>query len=126
MKIEHIAIWSSDIEILREFYCAYFGCVAGPRYENRNKGFASYFLRFPAGARIEVMQKVGIEGRSLSEVHGFAHFALSVGSEEEVRAFTERLRNQGVPIYGEPRWTGDGYFESVVADPDGNLVEITI
>jgi len=25
-----------------------------------------------------------------------------------------------------PRHTGDGYFESVVLDPDGNRIEITI
>lgn len=25
-----------------------------------------------------------------------------------------------------PRRTGDGYFESVISDPNGNLVEITV
>ena len=126
MKIEHIAIWSSDIEALRSFYCTNFGCVAGARYENPNKGFSSYFLRFREGARIEVMQKSGVDSRPPSGSLGIAHFAVSVGSEEDVRSFTERLRKDGIPVVSEPRRTGDGYFESVVEDPDGNLIEITI
>lgn len=125
MKIEHVALWTPDIEVLREFYCTHFGCLAGPRYENHAKQYASYFLRLPEGARIELMQKVGIAGRPATESHGPAHFALSVGSEEAVRSFTETLRTKGVEVRSEPRWTGDGYFESVVADPDGNPIEIT-
>lgn len=126
MKIEHIAIWSPDIETLQDFYCHHFGCVAGARYENPQKRFSSYFLRFPEGARIEVMQKTGIGLRPSSETCGLAHFAVSVGSEEKVRSLTESLRKDGIPIVSEPRWTGDGYFESVVADPDGNLIELTV
>lgn len=126
MKIEHVAIWSPDIEVLRQFYCEHFGCVASSRYENEKKRYASYFLHFPEGARIEVMQKVGIAPRASKGCHGYAHFALSVGSEREVRALTDLLRDRGVAVCSEPRWTGDGYFESVVADPDGNEIEITI
>jgi lactoylglutathione lyase len=57
---------------------------------------------------------------------GLAHFAVSVGSKQEVIALTNRIREDGHKILSEPRTTGDGYFESVVCDPDGNSVEITI
>ena len=30
----------------------------------------------------------------------------------------------GHPVLSEPRTTGDGYYESAVGDPDGNLVEL--
>jgi lactoylglutathione lyase len=56
---------------------------------------------------------------------GMAHFAISVGSKEAVNNLTERLRNDNFTIESEPRTTGDGYYESVVLDPEGNLVEIT-
>jgi len=56
---------------------------------------------------------------------GYAHLALSLGSERAVDALTARLRDAGVPVVSAPRRTGDGYYESVVADPDGNLVELT-
>jgi lactoylglutathione lyase len=55
---------------------------------------------------------------------GLTHLALSVGSEERVNELTHRLRNDGYPVLDGPRRTGDGYYESVVLDPDGNRVEI--
>lgn len=57
---------------------------------------------------------------------GWAHLALSVGSEDAVIDMIETLRCAGVTIAGEPRTTGDGYFESVIVDPEGNQIEITI
>jgi lactoylglutathione lyase len=126
MRIEHVAVWTPNIEILRDFYCRHFGCTSSPRYENAKKGFASHFLTFARGARLELMQKLGVESRVAGDSLGLAHLALSVGSEAEVRTMTERLRGQGVAVIGEPRLTGDGCFESVVSDPDGNLIEITV
>lgn len=127
MKIEHIAIYAEDIEKLRDFYTRYFGLTCGPKYENRLKMFTSYFLYFGEGkTRIEIMNvptlpKGGEANRSL----GLAHFAIAVGSKEKVNELTEQLRADGYTIVSEPRTTGDGYYESAVADPEGNYVEIT-
>ncbi|MDR1503633.1 MAG: VOC family protein, partial [Prevotella sp.] len=52
------------------------------------------------------------------------HFAITVGSREAVNELTERLRKDGYIIEGEPRTSGDGYYESVISDPEGNIVEI--
>ena len=57
---------------------------------------------------------------------GFIHFAMSVGSKEKVNSLTDELRADGYTIAGEPRTTGDGYYESVVLDPEGSQIEITI
>lgn len=57
---------------------------------------------------------------------GFIHLACSVGSKHQVDEFASRLCDAGVNILGEPRVTGDGYYESVVLDPEGNQLEITI
>ena len=56
---------------------------------------------------------------------GFAHMAISVGSKENVDRITESIRAAGFAVTGEPRTTGDGYYESVIQDPEGNLIEIT-
>ncbi len=56
---------------------------------------------------------------------GLAHFAISVGGKQKVDALTERLRKDNFTIFSEPRTTGDGYYESVVLDPEGNYVEIS-
>jgi lactoylglutathione lyase len=60
------------------------------------------------------------------EYTGLAHFAIAVGSKEKVNSLTEQLRNDGFEIAGEPRTTGDGYYESVIHDPEGNSIEITV
>jgi lactoylglutathione lyase len=57
---------------------------------------------------------------------GLIHFAISVGSEQSVDALTSRLGRDGFRILDGPRRTGDGCYESVVLDPDGNRVEITV
>jgi lactoylglutathione lyase len=129
MRIEHLAIWTKDIELIREFYCKYFDCKAGDKYFNPKKNFESYFLSFAEGSRLEIMRKPGILSRKPSlndELFGLAHFAVSVGSKERVDALTERLRADGYAIVGEPRTTGDGYYESVVLDPEQNRIEITV
>lgn len=127
MKIEHAALWASDIEGLRAFYETLFGAVAGPKYTNADKGFESYFLSFPSGgARLELMRRADIAARPTVLAHtGWAHLAVSVGSAEAVDALTERLRSGGHKVIDGPRRTGDGYYESVVLDPEGNRVEIT-
>jgi lactoylglutathione lyase len=56
---------------------------------------------------------------------GFIHLAFSTGSEEQVDELTNRLRQDGYTIADGPRRTGDGYYESVAFDPDGNRIEIT-
>ena len=127
MKIEHLAIWADDIELLRAFYMKYFNLRCGDRYINPIKNFTSYFLFFEEEeTRIELMHKPGM-GTPVrrGNLMGLAHFSIAVGSPEMVDTLTERLRKDGYTILSEPRTTGDGYYESAVADPEGNYVEIT-
>jgi len=126
--ITHIALYCSDLELIRSFYEKYFGAKNNEKYINVKKGFESYFLTFEDGAALEIMSKVGIQkaDKTLSEYLGLTHLAFSVGSEERVTELTEMLRRDGFEIAGECRWTGDGYYESVILDPEGNRIEIAI
>ena len=56
---------------------------------------------------------------------GFTHLAIALGSEAAVDELTARLRAEGIAVLDGPRRTGDGYYESVVLDPEGNRIEIT-
>jgi len=127
MRIEHVALWTRDIERLRAFYERYLGAAANGRYEShRTPGFASYFLTFPdGGARLELMQLPSLGTLAQAPAPGYAHIAVSVGSLEAVDALVERMAQAGVNIRSGARLTGDGYYEAVVDDPDGNPVEIT-
>ena len=42
-----------------------------------------------------------------------------------VDELTLRLENDGYPVLDGSRRTGDGYYESVALDPEGNRIEIT-
>lgn len=124
MKIEHIAVWVEDLEKMREFYCKYFDGVSNQKYENKVKGFESYFISFDGATRIELMKRKDIEERIYKEILGLAHLAFKVGSKEKVNELTEIFRKDGYKIIGEPRTTGDGYYESVILDPEGNRIEL--
>ncbi|QCX02026.1 glyoxalase/bleomycin resistance/extradiol dioxygenase family protein [Aggregatimonas sangjinii] len=128
MRIEHLAIWVYDLEGMREFYELYFGAKAGVKYVNPKKNFSSYFLEFAEGARLEIMQKpdIPVFGAPGTEKMGFVHLAISVGTKNKVDELTEKLRKNGMRILGESRTTGDGYYESVVLDPEGNRIELTV
>jgi lactoylglutathione lyase len=96
IRIDHIALWTEDIERLVDFYAKYFNATAGQRYVNPAKGFESRFVSFARGARLEVMRSTTVEA---------------------AKHAPETLDG--------PRRTGDGYYESLVLDPDGNRIEIT-
>ena len=129
MRIDHIAIWVTNLEATKAFYEKYFGASAGALYHNQSKQFSSYFLSFENGCRLELIHLPGIKELHQDyqrQILGLVHFAISVGSKEKVDELTDRLRNDGFRIVGEPRTTGDGYYESVVLDPEENIVEVTV
>jgi lactoylglutathione lyase len=127
MKFEHIAVWVKDLELVTDFYMKYFGMSCGNKYTNSKKQYSSYFLSFKGQpTRIEIMHRpdirkfMGHKGMT----NGLAHISISVGSKDKVDELTEIIRNDGYEVIGEPRTTGDGYYESVVLDPEGNYVEL--
>ena len=127
MRIEHIALWTNDLERCKNFYRSYFGASCGANYHNAAKGFRSSFLSFSEGARIEVMSTTTLNPVAVepgAQRMGLTHLAFTLGSETEVDALTQRLNNDGFSILDGPRRTGDGYYESVALDPDGNRIEI--
>jgi lactoylglutathione lyase len=124
-RVEHIGIWVADIDRVAAFYATYFGAQAGAPYRNPRKGFESRFLTFGDGARLELMTRVDVTQRAPNELLGLAHVAVSIGDESAVDALAARLRADGVQPDSGPRRTGDGYYECVVRDPEGNRVEIT-
>ena len=128
MKIEHLAIWGNDVGAIRTFYEAYFRAIAGNKYHNPITNYTSYFLSFTKRLRLELMYKPTINLFSYSKTRNTRpfHFAISFGTKEKVEILTERMRTDGFKIIGEPRTMGDGYYESVILDPEGNQIEVTI
>ena len=126
MHIAHIGIWVKDLESCKKFYTKYFACTPSALYHNPKTGFKSYFLKFNNGASLEIMSKSDISAMKPTPSLGLAHISISLGSKEKVDELTEIFRKDGYKIVSEPRTTGDGYYESVIADVENNLVELTV
>ncbi len=128
MRIEHIAIYTGDLERMRQFYITYFKAISNGGYHNEKNGFRSYFLTFEDGARLELMTRPKLlskEAPDFGNIAGYSHLAFSLGSRDLVNSLTDRLEQDGYPVVSRPRVTGDGYYESGILDPDGNYIEIT-
>lgn len=129
MKIEHLAIWVHDLEKVKAFYMKFFNMNCSNKYTNTNKKYSSYFLSFEGAAtRIEIMTRpdiIELDGKR-SASFGLTHFSIAVDNKKTVDELTATLRAEGYKIVGETRTTGDGYYESVIEDCEGNWVEITV
>ncbi|MDD3474094.1 MAG: VOC family protein [Syntrophaceae bacterium] len=125
MKLEHIALYVDDLEKMREFYVRFFNATASQKYHNPKTGLQTYFLSFDDGARLEIMQRPDMSPKAVGEHPlGYAHIAFWLGSSDEVDKLTQSLQQHGYPLLNGPRVTGDGYYESVLTDPEGNLIEL--
>lgn len=129
MKLHHIALWTNQPEVLRDFYIRWFQGTAGMRYENPAKKFDSFFVRFGQGAALEIMRGAGIPANLNDRTHaqhtGLIHVAFELPDGEAVDHLAVAMQQAGCPILDGPRRTGDGYYEFVTTDPDGNRVEVT-
>ena len=129
MIIEHLAIWTQNLEALKDYYIQYFGAQPNDKYTNIQKQFQSYFLSFTSGARLELMSRPDIPANANDPVSaqylGLIHFAFGVDTMAEVDQKVEELRAAGFPILSGPRKTGDGYYEFETLDPDNNRIEVS-
>ena len=126
MKIEHVAMYVNNLEAARDFFVTYLGGRSNDGYHNKSTDFRSYFISFDDGARLEIMNKPGMEDikKPLNRTR-YVHIAFSVGSKERVDELTDILRSAGYEVVSGPRTTGDGYYESCVVAVEGNQIEIT-
>ena len=129
MKLEHLAIWTNNLEELKEYYVKYFLAIPNKKYRNPEKNFESYFLSFGSGARLEIMSKPGVPANlndtETNQHLGIIHFAIELDSVDAVNVKAEELKAAGYKILDGPRRTGDGYYEFSTLDPDKNRLEVT-
>ncbi len=129
MILEHVAIWTNNLEQLKDYYIKYFGAISNEKYSNEKKQFQSYFLSFGSGARLEIMSRPDIPDNlndTISAQHnGIIHLAFGVDTMKQVEEKAAQLQKDGFKILSGPRKTGDGYYEFETLDPDNNRLEVT-
>lgn len=123
VRVAHLGIYVDNLDTMSRFYSQFFGAVIGKKYHNPDKKFTSCFLSFPSGIKIELMHVTGRKADSIKNQWG--HIAVSLKGRSEVDEFIQNIKNKGIEIISAPRVTGDGYYESIISDPEGNYIEIT-
>lgn len=125
MKIAHVALWTRNLEAQVAFWQQVFNGRSNDRYLSKNRpGFASHFITLADGPTVELMTVPDLPDAPLhAEFIGWAHIALNVGSKADVDRMAAQARLNGT-LLSPPRMTGDGFYEAVIADPDGNRIEL--
>ena len=128
MKIDHVALYCIDLEVMREFFIRYFNAISNEMYHNPKTGLKTYILSFEnSDARLELMTRPEVEDAKENIYRqGFIHLSFSVGSEKMVDSLTKVLKEDGYQVMSGPRTTGDGYYESCIVGPEKILIEITV
>lgn len=127
MNIDHVAIWTANLERLKDYYVKYFDGKSNSKYLNKETGFESCFITFQSGTRLEIMQKTGIPQNlndPVKQYQGIIHLSFGVDDMKKVDEKLEMLRKDGFRILRGPRKTGDGYYEFETLDPDNNRLEV--
>jgi len=129
MNLDHVAIWTTHLGQLKDYYVKYFNGQANEKYTNKEKLFESYFVTFDSGTRLELMKMPGIPENlndPLERQHqGIIHLAFGMETMEKVSEKSIELAKDGFKIIRGPRKTGDGYYEFETLDPDNNRIEVS-
>jgi lactoylglutathione lyase len=126
-QIEHIALATNDLECLCAFY-QQLGAVASPPSTDPDTGIRSGVLDF-GGVRLELFERPGgREGTAGNQrLPGHSHIGFALGSADAVDELSRVIEAAGYRVLEPPHRTGElGRYESVVVDPDGNRLKLTV
>jgi lactoylglutathione lyase len=126
-QIEHIALATNDVERLCDFY-RQLGAMASPVATDPGTGLRSCVLDF-CGVRLELLELQGSrEGADPSVLApGLVHLGFALGSADAVDELSSVIATAGHRVLERPNRTGElGRYESVVLDPDGNRLKLTV
>ena len=56
MRLDHVSIYTNNLERMKTFYIKYFSGTSNGVYHNEKTGLQTYFITFGDGTRLELMQ----------------------------------------------------------------------
>jgi lactoylglutathione lyase len=126
-QLGQIALATDDVEGLCDFY-RLLGGVASPPCIDRESGLQSCILDF-CGVRLELLERPGHgEGASVDgQSSGLVYLSFALGTADAVDELSGVMAAAGYRVLEPPQRTcEDGCYESVVLDPDGNRLKLTV
>lgn len=121
MQLAYTCLWVRDLTRMTGFYQSNFQASVSERRCEVWGAVESACLLFENGASLKLLQ-----ANADQTLPAQGSFAVGAGRAADVDRLTEQLAAKGCTILAEPRLSMDGYYESVVTDPEGNPVIITI
>ena len=128
MILDHVAIWTGQLEILKDFYVRYFYGRPNQKYLNPKTGLETYFITFESGTKLEIMTLPKLtenKNDAILPYKGITHLAFALETMQDVDEKAKQLESEKFQILKGPRKTGDGFYEFETLDPDGNRIEVT-
>ncbi|MBI9051364.1 MAG: VOC family protein [Anaerolineaceae bacterium] len=122
MKLHHIAFWTRDIDALVAFYSTHFDGEVLFRHQAGD--FKCVFVNICSSINLEFMTRSNLPNGQVTEPVGYSHFSVEVESKEEVNRLTDYFIANNIPLQKIKEQYDDGFYESSVIDPDGNIIEI--
>ena len=126
-QIERIALATNDLEAMCDFY-RQLGGVASPFSTRSEDGLRACALDF-CGIRLEVFERQHQTDGAPDEgmPPRLLHLGFALGSADAVDELSGILAAAGYRVLEQPhRARKSGRYESVVLDPDGNRLELTV
>ena len=126
-QLGQIGLATNNLERLHEFY-RLLGGVGSPPCIDPESGIRGCILDF-CGVRLEMLERsdhgrgAAVDGRS----SGLVYLSLVLGTADAVDELSAVIAAAGYRLLEPPRRTCEvGCYESVVLDPDGNRVRLTV
>ena len=126
-QIEHIALATGELERLCDFYRLLGASVSPPSTDPdtglRNRGLDFY------GVRLELFEwpNRGSGAAGEGRPSALVHLCFVLETADAVDELTRAIAAAGHRVLEPPHRTGElGRYESVVLDPDGNRVKLTV
>jgi lactoylglutathione lyase len=125
-QIEHIALATSDVERLSDFYRR-LGAVASPPGVDSDTALPHCTLDF-CSVRLEVFERRSCDAPAAGDERAavLLHLGFALESADALDELSRSIAAAGHPVLELPHRTGAGRYESVVLDPDGNRIKLMV
>jgi lactoylglutathione lyase len=127
VQIERIALATNDLDSLCDFYRR-LGGIASPLSTHAEDDLRGYALDF-CGIRLEVFERPHDPGEAADERTSprLLQLGFVLGSADAVDEVSRALAADGYRVLEPPHRTREtGRYKSVVLDPDGNRLELSV
>jgi lactoylglutathione lyase len=123
-RIDRLVLRTAQLKQLRAFYAGQLGAHASSVYQ-RTDGERGVVLDF-CGVGLELIETLQGRGRPNGLEPCDVRMVFALGSADAVDTLATRLAAAGHRVIEQPHRAGDDGYRSVVLDPDGNHVGLTV